>query len=80
MREISLREANQKFSTCIAEVEGGEHLVLTRRGKPVAEIRPFSSKHVDTKRENARKQLHSLLNKGFDLGGKPFTEEERHGR
>ena len=32
MREVTLREANQNFSACIAEVEAGERLVLTRRG------------------------------------------------
>ena len=49
MRRVSLREANQNFSACIAEVESGERLVLLRRGKPVAEIVPYSKKRPDPK-------------------------------
>ena len=41
MRRVSLREANQNFSSCVAEVEAGESLILLRRGKPVARIIPF---------------------------------------
>ena len=80
MRHVSLREANQNFSACIAEVEAGEPLVLMRRGKPVAEIIPYSGSKPDPKREAARKKLLAIMDKGIDLGGKPFSDEERHGR
>lgn len=80
MRQISLRDANQHFSSCITEVEGGEHLIVTRRGIPVAEIRPYSGKRIDPRREAARKKLLAILDKGIDLGGKPFSYDERHGR
>lgn len=80
MRHVSLREANQNFSSCIAEVEAGEHIVVTRRGKPIAEIRPVALNDLDVKREAARKRLLALMDAGLDLGGKPFTYEERHGR
>ena len=79
MRQVSLREANQNFSSCVAEVEAGERLVLLRRGKPVAEIVPYVAKS-DRKREAARKHLPALMDQGLDLGGKPSTYEERHGR
>lgn len=80
MRQVSLREANQNFSAYIAEVEAGEELVLMRRGKPVAEIIPYSASKPDPKREAARKKLLAIMDKGLDLGGKPFTSKERHGR
>ncbi len=80
MRQVSLREANQNFSSCIAEVEAGERLILLRRGKPVAEIVPYTSSKRDPKREKARKQLLAIMDQGIDLGGKPSTYEERHGR
>jgi prevent-host-death family protein len=80
MRQVSLREANQNFSNCIAEVESGERLVLLRRGKPVAEIIPYTGSKPDLKREAERKKLLALMDAGFDLGGKPSTYEERHGR
>lgn len=37
-QQISLREANQHFSRCIAAVERGEEIVITRRGRPIAKI------------------------------------------
>ena len=80
MRQVSLREANQNFSSCIAEVESGEHIVVTRRGKPVAEIRPVALDELTATREAARKRLLALMDAGLQLGGKPFTYEERHGR
>ena len=79
MRRVSLREANQKFATCIAEVEAGERLVLLRRGKPVAEIIPYS-KRVDPKREAARKELIAIMRKGVRMGGVPPTRDEMHER
>jgi len=79
MRRVSLREANQKFATCIAEVEAGERLVLLRRGKPVAEIIPYT-KRVDPKREAARKELIAIMRKGVRMGGVPPTRDEMHER
>ncbi len=81
MRQVSLREANQNFSSCIAEVEAGERLVLLRRGKPVAEIIPYSAKkRLDPKREAARKELIALMRKGIPMGGVPPTRDEMHER
>ena len=79
MREVSLREANQNFSACIAEVEAGERLILTRRGEPVAEIVPYTGKKLDPKKEAARKELLEIMNAGYDWGG-PYTYDERHER
>lgn len=79
MREVSLREANQNFSACIAEVEAGESLILTRRGEPVAEIVPYTGKKLDPRKEAARKRLLALMDAGHDWGG-PYTYDERHER
>lgn len=79
MREVPLREANQNFSACIAAVEAGERLVLTRRGEPVAEMVPYSGKMLDPKREAARKELLAIMDAGLDWGG-PYTYDERHER
>ncbi len=80
MREVSLREANQNFSACIAEVEAGERLVLTRRGEPIAEIVPYTGKKLDPKKEAAWQEMLQIMQKGLDLGGVPFTYDERHER
>jgi prevent-host-death family protein len=42
MKTISFTDFRNKASGFIAEVEHGETLVILRRGKPVAEITPFS--------------------------------------
>ena len=39
-KTLTLREANQSFSRCIREVEGGEEFVITRNGTPVARLSP----------------------------------------
>ena len=80
MREVSLREANQNFSSCIAEVEAGEHIILTRRGEPVAELVPYTGKKADPKKEAAWQEILKILDAGLDFGGVPFTYDERHER
>jgi prevent-host-death family protein len=80
MRRVSLREANQNFSSCIAEVEAGERLVLLRRGKPVAEIVPYTRKRLDPVREAARRRLIALMRKGLPLGGVAPTRDQMHER
>jgi prevent-host-death family protein len=76
-----LREANQKFSSCIAEVESGESLVLVRRGKPVARIVPYSEKEAkDPKHDAAVQELASFLKKGIDLGGVRVDRDELYNR
>ena len=79
MREVSLREANQNFSACIAEVEAGERLILTRRGEPVAEIVPYTGKKLDPEKEAAWQEMLEIMNAGHDWGG-PYTYDERHER
>lgn len=79
MRSVSLREANQNFSSCIADVEAGERIVLTRRGEPVAELVPYTGKKLDPKQEAARKEILAIMDAGLDWGG-PYTYDERHER
>jgi len=81
MRRVSLREANQNFSSCIAEVESGESLVLVRRGKPVARIVPFTERGPrDLKHEAAVSELAAFLKKGLDLGGVRVNRDELYDR
>lgn len=80
MRRVSLREADQHFSSCIAEIEAGEHIVLTRRGEPVAELVPHTGEKIDPKREAAWGEMLKIIDAGLDFGGAPFTYEERHER
>jgi prevent-host-death family protein len=43
MSTISLQELQQNPDILLDRVEAGEHLVVTRGGRPVAELRPFPS-------------------------------------
>ena len=44
MKTITFTDFRKRASSFITEVEHGETLVLLRRGKPVAEIVPFSDR------------------------------------
>jgi prevent-host-death family protein len=44
MKTITFTDFRKRASDFITEVEHGETLVLLRRGKPVAEVVPFSDK------------------------------------
>ena len=40
MRTVSLMTANQESSKPLKEVERGQHLLITRRGRPVTKLIP----------------------------------------
>lgn len=44
MKTISFTDFRKNASELITDVEHGEKIILLRRGKPVAEITPFSEK------------------------------------
>ena len=79
MRAVSAREANQAFSRILQEAEGGESVVITRRGKPIAVLGPY---RVDESqdRERAIEHIVALMRKGIPLGGRRFTRDEMHER
>ena len=80
MRSVSAREANQGFSKLLAEAAGGEEIVITRRGKPVAKLVPVGTAKSDEKRERAIERMRKLMRRGLDLGGRKFTRDEMHER
>lgn len=81
MRTVGAREANQRFSELLREVESGKEVTITRNGKPVARIMPESrAARSDKAREKSLKELMYLLDKGLNLGGRRFTRDEMHDR
>ncbi len=44
MKSVAFTDFRKKASGLLTEVEHGETLILFRRGKPVAEVVPFSDK------------------------------------
>jgi len=79
MRAVSAREANQSFSRILQEAEGGDSVVITRRGKPVAVLAPYASRHLG-EREQAIERAVALMRQGLPLGGRRFTRDEMHER
>lgn len=43
MANYGVAEAKNKFTHLLDRVEEGEHVVITRHGKPVAELRPVQT-------------------------------------
>jgi prevent-host-death family protein len=49
VKSVGLFEAKSHFSAIILEVEGGQSIIVTKKGKPVARIVPFT--HPEQPRE-----------------------------
>lgn len=76
-KTISLRDANQRFSRCIREVEAGEEFVITRNGKPVARLVPEGGKRVLTpEQEAARERALARMTEGWPLNIEKFDRGE----
>jgi prevent-host-death family protein len=79
MREIGVVAAKRKFGALLDEVEQGEQIIITRRGKPVARL---VRAEPGFDREKARRAVVGILeaSKGITLGGlkiKDFIDEGR---
>jgi prevent-host-death family protein len=80
MKQVSAREANQKFSKLLAEVAGGQEVVITKRGVPVARLVAVQGKAMDRKRAAAIKRMVAMMKKGVNLGGLRFKRDELYER
>jgi prevent-host-death family protein len=47
MRSVSLTEAKAHLSELVARVDAGETIVITRRGRPVAQLAKVARKPID---------------------------------
>lgn len=82
MRLASITEAKQNVSRLIKEVEAGETVVITRRGKPVAEIGSCRASKLDDLERRAAferwsKHLRGRKDDGYRVG--KITEEDKYG-
>lgn len=80
MKQVSAREANQKFSKLLTEVARGQEVVITRHGKPVARLVPVRDAAAARKREAAIKRMIAYMKRGVNLGGLRFTRDELYDR
>jgi len=80
MRKIGAFEAKNKLGALLDLVEDGEQVIITRRGKPVAQLVPAK---MGFDRERARRAVKNIIasSKGVTLGGlkiKDLINEGRH--
>jgi prevent-host-death family protein len=73
MREIGAFEAKTKLGQLLDQVECGEEIVITRRGRPVARL---VSTEPGFDREKARRAVAGILqtSRGVTLGGLKLKE------
>ncbi len=79
MKEIGAFEAKNKLGTLLDWVEGGEEVIITRRGKAVARLVPATTAFH---RERARRVADALLqlSHGVSLGGLRIKDLVDEGR
>ncbi len=79
MREMGAFEAKNRFGHLLDQVEHGEEIVITRRGKPVARIVPAEP---GFDRAKARRAVAGILelSKGVTLGGLKIKDLINEGR
>ena len=81
MRTVSLMTANQEFSRLIREVERGEGVLITRRGRPIAKLVPHrADKTADPEWAAAYRRMMATLEEGASLGGLKIRREELYDR
>ena len=79
MREMGAFEAKNKFGHLLDQVEHGEEIVITRRGKAVARIVPAEP---GFDRDKARRAVAGILemSRGVTLGGRNIKDLINEGR
>ncbi len=73
--------ANQQLSRLVRAVERGQRFVITRRGRPIAELVPHAADR--TKAPDwaaAYDRMMARLDEGVSLGGLKVDREEIHDR
>jgi prevent-host-death family protein len=81
MRQVSAREANQRFANLLAAVEGGEQVVISKRGKLVAVLSPYNPALVP-EHQAAVEHLKAVMNEPLisAKGFRTFSRDEMHER
>jgi prevent-host-death family protein len=79
MRHVTAREANQRFARLLSSVEGGEHVVITKRGRPVAVVSPYRP-DLSEERKAAIERMIASMDEPVELGApfRTFTRDEMH--
>jgi prevent-host-death family protein len=79
---VGAREANQRFSHFLREVELGNEVVITRNGKAVARLVPSPSPMDEKARLALIDKVMKATKKGLPIthGNRRFSRDEMHER
>jgi prevent-host-death family protein len=75
MKSVGIFQAKSRLSELVSQVERGERVLLTRNGKPVAEIIPVAS---DKKKAEAAMKW--ILSRRWKLAGLSLKDLVNEGR
>ncbi len=81
-QHASLRDFNHQVAKYVYQVEQGENLIITRYGKPVAELVPYRDKItvLEASKKTALNRSLRLLNKAKPVKGFRFNRDEIYDR
>ena len=80
MKTVTAREANQAFSKLLNEAASGTRVVITRRGKPVAELVAYRQPDSDPDRTARIDAMVEMMRRGVRIGYAPVSRDEMHER
>jgi prevent-host-death family protein len=78
---MSIAEAKSQFSSVIDRAAGGEEVVITRHGKPVAKVVPLKPAHDPLRARELIDKMRKLRDEsGATLGGLSWKDLRDEGR
>jgi prevent-host-death family protein len=82
MKTVSARDANHGFSELLSQVEGGEEVLITKRGQPVAVLSPYRAAVMTAERQAAVAHAVKVMAKGLPWGSalRNFPRDDMHER
>jgi len=82
MRQITARDANQRFSEILSAVETGEEVTITKHGRPVAVMSPYRPPALTPERQAAIDRAIAIMDEPVVLKGefRGYSRDEMHER
>ena len=72
---VTANQADEQFPDLLGKAEKGETVVITRDGRPVAQLVPCSPAFSEEERQRAWDRLLEMMREGLHLGGEKFDRE-----
>ena len=79
-QRVTLRKINQNLTRYVQAAEGGERIVITRRGKPIALLSPLSQLEERSLTSAQEAALERLLSQDHHLDGRAPSRDDLHER